>query len=191
MDPSSTSGRRVPMLLLPDHTQRTNAHPGGKGSSRGHKQKKITHKHTHTLAGCPTRALPERNLPAPSSRIFPRSETTGSVAEPPTAAQQMLLLASGNNVPPGRRFYAPQRNLLRQNQNKTKLSNLTRGGAPGQSSGTTFRRRNHGGFVDEKRRWHGGGGCDDDGFKHGIFSILKVRNHGFARSRGQSETRAR
>lgn len=184
MDPSSTSGRRVPMLLLPDHT-RTNAHPGRERIVAGTQTKKIrTNTHTHTLAGCPTRALPERNLPAPPSGIFPRQQGPSR-----NLPQQMLLLASGNNVPPGRRFYAPHRNLLRQNQNKTKLSNLTRGGAPGQSSGTTFRRRNHGGFVDEKRRWHGGG--DDDGFKHGIFSILKVRNHGFARSRGQSETRAR
>lgn len=173
---------------------------GGKGSSRGHKQKK-THKHTHTLAGCPTRALPERNLPAPPTRIFPsqRPETVcphNRVRRRTShrTALMLLLLASRNNVPPGRRCYAPQRNLLRQNQTKTKLSNLTRGGAPGQSCGTTFRlqaanrRRNHGGFVDEKRRWHGGG--DDDGFKHGIFSILKVRNHGYGRSRGQSETRA-
>lgn len=168
--------------------------PGAGKGRRGDTNKKYAQTHTHSRGMVPHAhfrnvifLLLLREYSQDRRRCV---HTTGSVAEPPTAALMLLLLLLETMSPRGRRF------LLRQNQTKTKqLSNLTRGGAPGQCSGTTFRlqaanrRRNHGGFVDEKRRWHDGG--DDDGFKHGIFSILKVRNHGYGRSRGQSETRAR
>lgn len=94
---------------------------GGKGSSRGHKQKKIR-TNTHTLSrDGPTRALPERNLPAPPPRIFPRPETVcphNRVRRGTShSSTDVVVVASGNNVPPGETVPSS----AKSNQNKTTL----------------------------------------------------------------------